>query len=287
MPLLADCLADNHLAGAPFLAVSCLPVIDTHCHLTFPKLSHRLDEVLSDCRQHGVRGMITVATTSHGCHENLAIAQAHENIWCSAGVHPLYADEPVDWSAVRTVGEDPKCVAWGELGLDNFHKKPPIDIQRVVLEEQLAQLERWSGEGLQKPIILHCRDAYEELIPTLRSSSLPADQFVFHCFTGTPETARLVLDFGAMISFTGVVTYKNAPEVAEAATLVPEDRIMVETDAPYLSPEPVRGTHPNEPKNVTHIARFIAQRRGLSPEAFESVLDANAERFFGITLPTH
>ena len=95
----------------------------------------------------------------------------------------------------------------------------------------------------------------------------------------------MALDFGAMLSFTGIVTYRNAPEVAEAATLVPEDRIMVETDAPYLSPEPLRGTHPNLPQNVVHTARFIARLRGVDPAAFEAVLDENAERFFGITLP--
>ena len=260
-------------------------VIDTHCHLTFPKLAHRIDEVLAGCREQGVRGVITIATTSSGCEENLAIAQSHEGVWCSAGVHPLYADEEVDWASVRKVGEDPLCVAWGELGLDNFHKKPPIEVQRTILEDQLAQLESWSEQGLAKPVVLHCRDAYDELIPMLTASKLPADRFVFHCFTGTPENARAILDFGAMLSFTGVVTYKNAAEVAEAATLVPEDRIMVETDAPYLSPEPVRGSHPNEPRNVVHVARFISERRGVNPEAFEQVLDANAERFFGITLP--
>lgn len=95
----------------------------------------------------------------------------------------------------------------------------------------------------------------------------------------------MALDFGAMISFTGVVTYKNASEVADAAALVPEDRIMVETDAPYLSPEPLRGTHPNVPQNVVHTARFIADRRGVDPDQFEQVLDANSERFFDITLP--
>lgn len=260
-------------------------MIDTHCHLSFPRLAEQVDEILEACAEAGVRGLITIATTSAGGSENLAIARAHEHVWCSAGVHPLYADEPIDWAAVRAVGEDPLCVAWGELGLDNFHKKPPIDVQQPVLEEQLAQLEAWTAEGLAKPVVLHCRDAYEELIPILAASTLPPERFVFHCFTGDPEDARSVLDFGAMLSFTGVVTYKNASEVADAAALVPEDRIMVETDAPYLSPEPLRGTHPNLPQYVVHTARFIAERRGVDPAAFEAVLDQNAERFFGITLP--
>lgn len=260
-------------------------MIDTHCHLTFPPLRARIDEIRRTNRAAGVRGMITIATTCEGCRENLELARRYEDVWCSAGVHPLYADEPIDWALVREAGRDPRCVAWGELGLDMFHKTPALDRQRAVLEEQLAQLESWSGDGLDKPVVLHCRDAFEELIPMLESSSLPNESFVFHCFTGGPDEARSVLDFGAMISFTGVATYRNAEEVAEAARVVPEERIMVETDAPYLSPEPVRGSHPNLPENVVHTARFIAGLRKADFGAFEAVLDANAERFFRIVLP--
>ena len=260
-------------------------MIDTHCHLSFPRLAERVEDILEACRSAGVRGVITIATTSAGGRENLEIARKHEGVWCSAGVHPLYADEPIDWDAVREVGEDPLCVAWGELGLDNFHKKPPIETQREVLEEQIRRIEEWTRSGLEKPVVLHCREAYSELIPILEASSLAPERFVFHCFTGTTDEVRMALDFGAMVSFTGVVTYRNATEVADAAALVPEDRIMVETDAPYLSPEPLRGTHPNLPQYVVHTARFIAERRGVDPVEFERILDANAERFFGITLP--
>ena len=259
-------------------------MIDTHCHLTFPQLNEDLPEVLRRARESGVAGMITIATTSEGSLENLAIARAHENIWCSAGVHPLYADEPIDWNQIRTVGEDKLCVAWGELGLDGFHPKPAIDLQRDVLRAQLVKLEQWTREGLEKPVVIHCRDAYDLLLPELEATSLPRDRYVFHCFTGTPRDAERVLEFGAMISFTGIVTYRNAAEVAEAAKLVPEDRIMVETDAPYLSPEPLRGTYPNEPANVMHTARFLASLRGRPEDDFERALDENACRFFGITL---
>ena len=155
----------------------------------------------------------------------------------------------------------------------------------VLSETQLGNIETWTSEGLSKPVVIHCREAYEDLIPILAASALPAERFVFHRFTGSPDEVRPVLDFGAMISFTGVVTYRNAPEVAEAARLVPEHRIMVETDAPYLSPEPMRGSHPNVPQSVVHTARFIAELRGADPQEFESTLDANAERFFGIRLP--
>lgn len=259
-------------------------MIDTHCHLTFRQYEGRIDKVLADARAVGVRGCITISTTSTDCMAALEIAKQHENVWCSAGVHPLHADEPIDWPSVRQVGEHAKCVAWGELGLDNHYDKPERVLQDKVLEEQLALIDKWTKEGLAKPIVVHCRDAFDELLAVFRSAPFDPSRYVFHCFTAGPDEARKVLDFGAWISFTGVVTFRNAPEVAQAATLVPLDRIMVETDAPFLSPEPVRTMRPNEPKNVVHIAKFIADLRGIDPTEFEEQLDANAERFFEITL---
>ena len=138
---------------------------------------------------------------------------------------------------------------------------------------------------MAKPIVIHCRKATADLIPRLNDSGLPADEFVFHCFTGTPDEARAVLDFGAWISFTGVVTFQNAPEVARAASLVPNDRIMAETDAPFMTPAPHRNIKPNEPKFVVHVCQALAKIRGCTPQAMEELLDRNAERFFGITLP--
>jgi len=137
---------------------------------------------------------------------------------------------------------------------------------------------------LTKPIIVHCRDSFDELIAIFSKAPFDPARYVFHCFTGTPEDARHVLEFGAWISFTGVVTFKNAHEVAEAARLVPDDRIMVETDAPFLTPEPLRKIRPNEPQYVIHTAAYLAQLRGCSERDFEQLTDANAERFFGIKL---
>ena len=128
----------------------------------------------------------------------------------------------------------------------------------------------------------NCRRAVAELLPVLGASGLDPARFVFHCFTEGPEDARAVLDFGAMISFTGVVTFRNAPEVAEAARLVPLDRIMCETDAPWLPPEPVRGVRPCTPAMVMHTARFLAALRGEPWDRFEEAVDANARRFFGL-----
>ena len=211
------------------------------------------------------------------------MAEAHANLWCTAGVHPLHSDEPRNWEDVKRAAASPKCVAWGELGLDSHYKDPSRVVQEQVLHEQLAFIENVNAN---RPIVVHCREAFDDLLAIFRQTAFDPARFVFHCFTGTAADARNVLDFGAWISFTGVVTFHNAREVQEAAKIVPADRIMVETDSPFLTPEPMRKVRPNEPKFVVHIAQRIAELRGVSPLDFEQQLDANAERFFGIRLPS-
>jgi TatD DNase family protein len=306
-------------------------VIDTHCHLTFPEFAGRAAEILAAAREVGVRGAITISTTTADClrTRDLARHYAESNpltpalsqwerekdaltsalshpptreremstagrigLWHTAGVHPLYSDQPLDWDLMREAAASPRCVAWGELGLDNHYAQPPRDVQRRVLEEQLAVIEAWEKQNqLHRPLVLHCREAFDDLIGALRGwkggggGGFDPSRMVFHCFTGTPDDARKALDFGAWISFTGIVTFANARGVQEAAKLVPADRIMVETDSPFLTPEPMRKVRPNEPKYVVHVARYLAELRGVDPAEFEAVLDANAERFFGIRLP--
>ncbi|MCP4797887.1 MAG: TatD family hydrolase [Phycisphaeraceae bacterium] len=260
-------------------------MFDTHCHLTFDCFDDRIDAVLDDARAAGVRGCISISTTTADLPRLTGLADLHASVWCSSGVHPLYSDRPIDWAAMETAARHPKCVAWGELGLDHHYPEPARDLQRSVLEEQLARIEAWTEAGLAKPVVVHCRKAFEDLIPILDASTLPNDRFVFHCFTGDESDARAVLDFGGWLSFTGIVTFSNAAEVARASDLVPDDRIMVETDAPFLTPEPHRNVRPNEPRYVGCTAAFLAKRRGRDPEAFERILDANAGRFFGIEIP--
>lgn len=261
-------------------------MIDTHAHLTFPDYADRMDEVLAHAASAGVMGVITIATTTADSHDTLRLAHEHENIWCTAGVHPLYSDQkPHDWDAIREIAKDPKCVAWGELGLDNKHSRPPRPIQDLVLTTELAFIESCRADGIDLPVVIHCREAFDDLLPVLRATTLDPARFVFHCFTGTPDDARAVLDFGASISFTGVVTYKNAEYVAEAAKLVPADRIMVETDAPFLSPDPKRGERPCLPGYARYTAEFLAKIRGTPFEEFHEQIDRNTESFFGIAVP--
>ncbi|MBX3322343.1 MAG: TatD family hydrolase [Phycisphaeraceae bacterium] len=258
-------------------------MIDTHCHLVFPDFVDRVDAVLAEAAAAGVTGAITIATSSADAEAGMRLAEDYERVWFSAGVHPLYSDEePHDWMLLKALARHEKCVAWGELGLDNHHAKPARAIQDRVLADQIAFIESCMRDGIDLPIVLHCREAFDDLIPILRSSGIAGDRCVFHCFTGGEREARLALDFGSMISFTGVVTYRNAREVQAAAMMVPLERVMIETDAPYLSPEPKRGVRPCVPAFARLTADFVARLRGLSSEAFLDVIDENTERFFGI-----
>lgn len=260
-------------------------MIDTHCHLGFSVFEGRVKEEIATMRAAGVEQAITISTSSADALKARDLAAANPEIFHSSGIHPLYSHEPIDWGDVRQAAISPRCVAWGELGLDRHHATPAFGVQHRVLLEQLDRISRWNREGRELPIVIHCRKAFDDLIPVLRESDLPADRFVFHCFTGTPEEARRVLDLGAWISFTGVVTYRNAPEVAEAARLVPRDRIMAETDAPFLSPEPIRAEWPNRPAHVVLVARALARIRGEEESAFIAAIDANARRFFDLPAP--
>lgn len=258
-------------------------MIDTHCHLTFPDFQGRVEEELAEARASGVDGLITISTTTSDCLDALRIAQTHQRVWCTAGVHPLYSDSgPHIWENLRTVAKDPKCVAWGELGLDNHYKEPPAGTQHEVLGEQLAFIQSCRAEGIDLPVVLHCREAFADLIPILKGTGWDPGRFVFHCFTGGPQEMRMILDFGAMVSFTGVVTYRNAADVREAAMLAPLDRIMVETDAPFLSPEPHRGRRPCRPWMSSLTARRLAELRGEDWDAFHAAINDNTRRFFRI-----
>jgi TatD DNase family protein len=261
-------------------------MFDTHLHLTFPDYRDRVAESLAEARAAGVTGAITISTTTQDCLNALALAEQHAsaNLYCSAGIHPLYSHvEPRAWENLLKVVRSPRCVAWGEMGLDYHYEGPHRATQHGVLEEQLAFIANAKREhGIDKPIVIHCREAFDELIPILKESGFDPARFVFHCFTAGPREMRLLLDFGAMVSFTGVVTYKNAAEVQEAAKIVPRDRFMIETDAPFLSPTPHRGVRPNQPKFARVTAEFVADLRGEQWDDFHAQINRNTERFFGL-----
>ncbi len=256
-------------------------MIDSHCHLTSKRLIDRVEEVVENANRVGVHTLVTVATNGEDALAAQAVAEQFERVYFSSGVHPLYADGDWNWSAVLAASRNPKCVAWGELGLDRHYENPDFAKQRQLLEDQLALIEGQKGD--LRPIIVHCRKAVDDLLPIFESTSFEGSRFVFHCFTEGVNEVKRILDFGAMVSFTGIVTYQNALQVVDAAKLVPINRMMVETDAPYLTPEPVRKEKSNEPKNVVYTASFLAALHGLSIADFESKMDENTTRFFNIS----
>jgi TatD DNase family protein len=264
-------------------------VIDTHCHLTFPEFAAAdspvggVPGVLKQAADAGVSGVITISTTHGDALKALAIAKQHDRVWSSAGVHPLYADEgPHDWDILAQCIKDPKCVAFGELGLDRFHHEPAMDVQLAVLNQQLDFIQRMERDGYAKPIILHCREAFADLIPHLKSRGVDGRRCVFHCFTAGPDEMQMVLNFGALVSFTGVVTYKSAKTLRQAIKLCPIDRIMVETDAPYLPPEPHRAQRPCVPAYTALTARSLADTLGVGFDELHAQINATTSRFFGI-----
>lgn len=257
-------------------------MIDTHCHLTFPKLYERAPEVIAAAGEAGVDRMITVGTTPADARKALVLAQQHANVYATVGLHPHYAEPGVDLAALdeamRSLADEAKVVAVGEMGLDYHYPDPPRELQREVFEAQLETVQAMDDATL--PIIIHNRKATDDVLAMIRASGLPGERFVFHCFTGSAEELDAILDLGAMLSLTGIVTFSSARDLAEASDRVPMERLMVETDSPYLTPEPYRKVRPNEPRYVVEVAKFLAARRGMALEAFVVQADANAERFF-------
>jgi len=256
-------------------------MIDTHCHLTFEQLHGQLDDVLAAAERAGVQKIITIGTTPADAERAREIAERHPPVYFAAGVHPHYAEQ-VELSDLPRLAElvtHEKCLAFGEMGVDYHYPDPPKAVQHELFN---AQLEVIRYSEIEKPIVIHCRKAVDDVVGIIQASGIPGNRFVFHCFTEPPAEVDKVLDLGAMISFTGIVTYRNAPEVRESALKVPDDRIMIETDAPYLTPEPHRKIKPNQPCYVADTAAHLAKLREMPLQDFLDLTTANARRFFKI-----
>ncbi|HSU66420.1 MAG TPA: TatD family hydrolase, partial [Tepidisphaeraceae bacterium] len=236
-------------------------MIDTHCHLTDPRLAEQLDQVLARAAAAGVTRMVTIGT---GIDDDIAcieLCRAIPNVRCAIGVHPNYAGEAEieDVPRLRQLQFDSSVVALGEMGLDYFHKHSPRDRQRQVFEFQLDL-----AAELNRPIVIHSREAIEDTLAMMRG--FPMLRAVFHCFTGTPDEASRILEAGYLLGFTGAVTFKKADDLRKVAASAPMDRILVETDAPYLTPEPMRKQKTNEPALVVHVAQVVADVKGVTLE---------------------
>jgi TatD DNase family protein len=241
-------------------------------------LGDQLDAVLSRARAAGVTRFITIGTGLTDDEAAIALCRGRPDLRCAIGVHPNYSHE-ADISQLprlRDLQADPSVVALGEMGLDYFHHYAPRSKQFQIFEPQL-QL----AVDLNRPVVIHCREATGDCLAVMRR--FPAVRAVFHCFTGSPDEAREILDAGYLLGFTGAVTFKKNDALREAVALTPPDRMLVETDAPYLTPEPHRAQKTNEPAMVVHVAATVARVKGMSVEEVDRVTTHNAERFFGWT----
>jgi len=256
-------------------------MIDTHCHLTSESLHHQLDAVIARAHEAGVDRMITVATSLDDAKIAIELSHRIDCVYATAGIHPHEAQGQFDKQAVieqvRLLACDPNVVAIGEIGLDSYYPDPPMADQRRLFAWQLE-----AAGTSTKPVVIHNREATNEVLKMIGDSPITGERFVFHCFTGKRDELEAILELGAMVSFTGITTFNSAKAIAQCAKRVPLDRIMVETDSPYLSPEPYRKVRPNEPCYVPWVARFIAKVREMDENQFIQAVDCNADRFFNL-----
>lgn len=255
-------------------------LIDSHCHLDFEALAADIDGVMARAAAAGVSGMVTISTHVEKFSTYAAIAERYENVWCSVGTHPHHADEElhIQVDDLVRLSAHPRCVAIGEAGLDYFYDNAPREAQATGLRRHIAA-SRITG----LPLVIHSRKCDDDMAAILQEETgQGAFPFVLHCFTAGVELARAALDLGGYISFSGIITFKNAEEIRDVAKFVPDDRYLVETDAPYLAPIPHRGQS-NEPSFVRHTAEKLAEVRGVSLEQLGAETTANFARLFAKT----
>ncbi len=254
-------------------------VFDTHCHLTSKELSPACDRVIGDAQAAGVSRMITVACRADEAGIALSLRERHECVWISAGIHPHEAARvnEDEIQKLAAIWREPGVVAAGEMGLDYHYDFSPRAEQQAVFEQQL-ELARDTG----LPVVIHCREAQTDVIRILVQHGFAGRRVVFHCFSGRADEAAEIRSHGWWASFTGLITFKNAAPQQQAMLETPLDQLMFETDAPYLSPEPVRKMRPNEPQNVIHTIRFAAMLQGRKFEDLVAITTSNARAFFNL-----
>jgi TatD DNase family protein len=256
-----------------------MALIDTHAHLTYEGLIENIDEVVSRALLNGISDIITIATEPADFEGTLELAKRFDNIYAGAGIHPHHAKEVTNDSLLhlRAFAENEFVVTIGETGLDFHYNFSEPDAQRELF---IRHLEIAVKTG--KPVVIHSRNAFDETLEILEGFKNKLSKIVFHCYSGTKQQTEVLLDRGYYISFTGIVTFKNAELAREAAIAVPLGRIMLETDCPYMSPAPMRNQKINEPALMVHTAEFIAKLKGIDFNEFCEQVTDTSRGFFGI-----
>lgn len=249
--------------------------IDSHCHLDFPDFAQRLPEIFDRMREHRVEGAMCISVTLEDFPAVLRLAESRSGLWASVGVHPDYPDCPEpDVATLVELARHPKVLAIGETGLDYYRLQGDLEWQR---ERFRVHIRAARASGL--PLVIHTRAASADTLRLMREEGAEAVGGVMHCFTEDEATARAAMDLGMCISFSGIVSFKSAAALREVAAMVPDDRLLIETDSPYLAPVPMRG-RTNEPAFVSHVAECLAKVRGASVERIGEVTTENFRRVF-------
>jgi TatD DNase family protein len=252
-------------------------LVDSHCHLDFPDFQNRLPEVLDAASAAGVGRMVTISTHVARFETYRALAETHESIFCTVGTHPHNAAAEPDVPAGRLIelSQHPRCVAIGEAGLDYHYDKSPHDVQQRVFR---THIEAARETGL--PLVIHARNADDDMIQIL-SEEMRRGRFdaVLHCFSSGERLAQVGVELGLYVSFSGILTFRNSEEIRRIAAAVPHERLLVETDAPYLAPVPYRGKT-NEPAFVPHTAKVLADVVGMTDQDVAALTTANFYRLF-------
>jgi TatD DNase family protein len=256
--------------------------VDSHCHLTFPELHQRIDAVRADMAAAQVDRALVICTTLEEFDAVHALAMAHDNFWCTAGVHPdTEGLEEPDFDRLHALATRPRVVGIGETGLD-YYRLNGRSIADMAWQRERFAVHLAVARAVCKPLVIHTRSASDDTVALLRAAQAEAGGAltgVFHCFTETADVARAALDLGFMISFSGILTFKTAQALRDVAAFVPLDRCLIETDSPYLAPVPHRGKT-NSPAWVPHVAAELARIKGLSLEAVAAATSQNFEHLF-------
>jgi TatD DNase family protein len=261
-----------------------ISLFDSHTHLDDEQFDSDRSAVIAACRQSGVETMLCVAISAVSSRAVVRIAEENQGVYAVVGIQPNYCAEAADgdWQQIVSLASHPKVVALGETGLDRYWDFTPLQTQK---EFFLKHIEL--ARETKLPLVIHCRDAEAELLEMLREATAGESpgrrpiSGVLHAFSGDAAMAGECVELGLHISFAGMVTYKKSDALRQVAAIVPDDRILIETDSPYLVPHPLRGKQKrNEPRNVVHTARCLAEKRGTSVEEFAALTTANAKRLF-------
>jgi TatD DNase family protein len=247
---------------------------DSHCHITLSDA----DAVLARAREAGIRGFVVPATKLEDAPEAVAVAQKHGEVWAAVGFHPHEAKDcdDVAFAEIERLSKEPRVVAVGECGLDYHYMLSPRETQIAVFERHLDLAQR-----MGKPIIVHNRESAEDMVAILSGSGARG---ILHSFTESEEIARKFIDAGYYISFSGIITFRTAEPLRACARALPRDRVLIETDTPFLAPVPYRGRD-NEPAYVIKVAELLATLWGISVEEAAAITSANFEKAFGVKLP--